>query len=243
MNIQEYEEKFRNKTKNQYLFFQILKDQKWHCRGCCAKELNSVQLAGGGGIQGLQRGTKKRPGLVIISKKEFCSKCTKKVEWDRWSGEFANSNSASGIPKKLQKKILELYEYKDVIENRKRPAHELIIDHRFPMERWGETEDANPIDLSDVDIRCKFQLLKKDNSGNHNLLKSRACEKCILTGKRGKPFGIHFYYEGSEKWPEDCPNKGKQAIKGCIGCGWYDFEQWRNTLNHYINKTITSKDK
>lgn len=82
------------------------------------------------------------------------------------------------------KRIMAYYNYTDAIEQRKRLPHELIVDHRFPMERYGELEDENPDDMTNEQIQKKFQLLKKDDSGNHNLLKSRACEKCIQTGER-----------------------------------------------------------
>lgn len=216
-------------------YFDILSDQNFHCRKCAQQIIGSEQLAGGGGVQGLQRGTKNRPGLVIETISEYCDLCGKKTKWDRWTGEFQQSNSASGIPPKLQKKVLNHYGYIDTIEQRKRQAHELVIDHRRPMERWGESEENNNVDMTEEEIQQKFQLLKKDDSGNHNLLKSRACEKCIETGKRGYPMGIKYYYEGDENWPEDCPTKGKDSERGCIGCGWYDFEEWRKSLNSEIN--------
>ena len=154
--------------------------------------MGSGQYAGGGGIQGLERGTKSRLGLVIETKQDTCPKCTKKTKWDRWTGETQTAAVTSSIPEKLQKRIFELYKYTDVIEQRKREAQKLIIDHRFPMNRWGGAEDKNPSDMEEEAIRAKFQLLKKDDDGNHNLLKSRACENCVKTGKRGKPFGIPF---------------------------------------------------
>ena len=130
-------------------------------------------------------------------------------------------------------KILEVYSYIDVIEQRQRPAHELIIDHRFPMERWGESEPPHLTSMSDEEIKKKFQLLKKDSSGNHNLLKSRSCERCIKIGKRGKPFGISFWYQGGEDWPS-VHQRGAEAEEGCVGCGWYDFEAWREALNQKL---------
>lgn len=216
-------------------YFDILSDQNFHCRKCAQQIIGSEQLAGGGGVQGLQRGNKNRPGLVIETIAEYCEECGKKTKWDRWTGEFQQSNSAAGIPAKLQKKVLSHYGYVDTIEQRKRQAHELVIDHRHPMERWGESETSNNVDMSEEEIEQKFQLLKKDASGNHNLLKSRACERCIETGKRGYPMGIKYYYEGDENWPEDCPTKGKESERGCIGCGWYDFDAWRKGLNSEIN--------
>lgn len=172
--------------------------------------------------------------MNIESKTQHCERCGTTGRWDRSNGTFKNSNSASGLPQALQKRILKQYNYTDTIEERKRQSHELIVDHRFPMERWGEAEDNNPIDMSAENIKDKFQLLKKDDSGNHNLLKSRACERCIATGKRGYPMGIKFYYKGTEDWPSDCPVSGKEAQRGCIGCGWYDFDKWCAALNAYL---------
>lgn len=57
--------------------------------------------------------------------------------------------------------------------------------------------------MTPEEIEDKFQLLKKDDAANHNLLKSRACERCISTGIRQSPLGNTFYYEGSENWPSD----------------------------------------
>lgn len=177
---------------------------------------------------------KTRPGLVIESKDDFCNQCSQTSTWDRWTGQFAESSSASGIPKKLQTRIFEHYEYIDSIEQRKRQSHELVIDHRFPMERWSAAEEINLPTMSEDEIQQKFQLLKKDDSGNHNLLKSRACERCLKTGKRGYPMGIKFYYQGNENWSENCPAKGPEAEQGCIGCGWYDLQAWRNALNDML---------
>lgn len=37
----------------QFKVFNLLSDQKWHCRECEGKQIASAQYAGGGGIQGL----------------------------------------------------------------------------------------------------------------------------------------------------------------------------------------------
>ena len=235
MNVSNFENLLNDGTLQKHLF-EILKDGNWHCRECAAKLIGSRQIAGGGGIQGLERGTKSRPGIVIESQQKFCSECDDNTRWDRWTGEFKESNSSSALPKSLQKKILAHYNYTDSIEERERPASELVIDHRFPMERRQSIEEANPTTMTDEEIEKKFQLLKKDPTGNHNLLKSRACEQCIKTGKRGYPFGVKFYYEGDEKWPSNCPTKGVEAEAGCHGCGWYDINAWRTALNKKLGK-------
>ena len=217
---------------SQYKVFHLLSDQAWHCRTCEGKQVASDQYAGGGGIQGLERGNNSgRPGLVIETKRENCPTCRKTTTWDRWTGETRSANASANIPPQLIEKILKFYGYKDVIENRVRQAHELVIDHRFPMERWGRSETRHDVSMSNSEIKRKFQLLKKDGAGNHNLLKSRSCERCIATGKRGTPMDISFWYLGGENWSDGIPQSGAEAEQGCMGCGWYDFEAWRNALN------------
>lgn len=230
--VQEIKQQLQ-KAPTQLKVFELLSDQEWHCRKHEGKKIASEQYAGGGGIQGLQRGTQNRPGLVIETESRYCNICGKKIKHDRWTGETKESNAAANIPKALRKQILTFYKYTDVIEQRKRQEHELIIDHRFPMERWEGSEPTHPISMSDDEMKKKFQLLKQDRSGNHNLLKSRSCENCIKTRKRGTPLGIKFWYEGTEDWTCE-HDKGTEAEKGCIGCGWYNFEAWRNALNQKL---------
>lgn len=56
----------------------------------------------------------------------------------------------------------------------------------------------------------------------------------MKTKKRGYPFGVKFYYAGSEDWDSNIPEKGKEAEKGCVGCGWYDLLKWKEELNLFI---------
>ena len=56
------------------------------------------------------------------------------------------------------------------------------------------------------------------------------CRKCFQTEKRGVIFGIDFFYEGGKNWTSK-QKKGKDAEKGCFGCGWYDTSVWRKNLN------------
>lgn len=219
--------------RSQYKVLQLLSDNRWHCRSCEGKTVASDQYAGGGGIQGLQRGNSKRDGLVIERRKHYCETCAKKTTWDRWTGETQKANAAANIPPKLVERVLQVYGNRDAIENRRRERHELVIDHRFPMERWGQSERPHDIAMTDEQIRRKFQLLKKDEGGNHNLLKSRACERCITQKKRGAPLGINFWYIAGENWPVEA-ERGPEAEAGCYGCGWYDFQAWREALNRHL---------
>lgn len=220
--------------------FAVLSDKKWHCRSHNYTHIPSTQLAGGGGIQGLQRGNRSKPGICIESKTELCPVCKKQTRWDRWTGEYQAAGHDSKMTKSVRERILTLFNYLDVIEQGERPAHQLIVDHRFPLIRWGEHGTRIPENISDRGIKRRFQLLKFDGNGNHNMLKSRACESCFKDGKRGKPFGISHFYYGNEDWPKEIPAVGRKAERGCFGCGWYDFEAWRKSLNrNLLTKTET----
>jgi len=227
---------FQDKSTKQFGVAQVLSDMEWHCRGHEYSDIESGQLAGGGGIQGLERGTQSREGLLLEKKRDTCKNCEKKTTWDKWTGEYASATAPSVIPPSLITRILEHYDYTDSIEGRKRPTHELVVDHRFPMVRWGGKEPPNDPEMSDCEIEKKFQLLKFDGGGNHNLLKSRDCERCLDTGERGTPFGISFFYEGNKSWKKGIPDKGEGAEDGCVGCGWYDFAKWKDELNKKLNQ-------
>ena len=126
---------------------------------------------------------------------------------------------------KLRKRILSVLGNFDVYENR--ANKHLLPDHKFSEIRWDEnTKEDNPDTMSDEEIRSKFQLI----SNQRNQQKREVCRTCYQTKKRGVIFGIPFFYEGGPDWPEDIPEKGKDAEQGCVGCGWYDIDKWRNEL-------------
>lgn len=72
-------------------------------------------------------------------------------------------------------------------------------------------------------------------TNQRNLQKREVCRQCFQTNKRGYPFGIKFWYEGNAEWDQNIPKKGKKAEQGCVGCGWYDFQKWRDALNDKLN--------
>ena len=109
--------------------------------------------------------------------------------------------------------------------------HGLIPDHKFPEIRWDEnTRAENPNEMTSAEIKQKFQLL--DNQRNQQ--KREVCRKCFQTNKRGKLYGLNYFYQGDEDWPENVPKIGKEAEAGCLGCGWYDIQAWRKHLNELI---------
>ena len=91
------------------------------------------------------------------------------------------------------------------------------IDHKIPWSRLDQ--DVKSSDLHDNDIKKHFQLL----TGEHNLLKDRACTSCINSNKRPPFFEINFWYDGNDNY-----------LGSCEGCGWYDGVKWRKELNETI---------
>jgi rubrerythrin len=125
----------------------------------------------------------------------------------------------------LRKRIIKVLQSTDVYENVITPH--CLPDHKFSEIRWDETtKDINPDNMSDEEIRQKFQLL----TNQRNQHKREVCRNCFQTGKRGIIYGIPYYYEGTENWDDSIPKTGKEAERGCIGCPWYDIETWRNKL-------------
>lgn len=214
----------------------VLKDHQWHCRECEYKHTGITQIAGGAGIQGLQRGTQTRPGINIESGNHFCKICGKITRHDRWQGGFHAAVQGGSMPEKFVKRVMKILKSRDVVEGTERPENQLTIDHKLPMIRWSKkSQNAQTAyaEMTEDDIRTHFQLLKKSNgSVSHNLLKSRACERCYKTGKRGTPFGVRFFYEGGPKWT----SLQKDDAGGCVGCGWFDFAKWRDELNKILSE-------
>ncbi len=149
-----------------------------------------------------------------------------------------NGNGYETWSPELRKRIVNLLNKIDVYENRRNTN--CLPDHKFPEIRWDEnTKEENPDDMPDDEIKAKFQLL----TNQRNQQKREVCRNCYQTGKRGILFGIPYFNVGSEKWDSSIPKIGKNAEKGCIGCGWYDIEIWRNELIKLITKGDDKSDE
>ena len=235
MNADDYKRLHRQGSK-QLQTFQVLEDQKWHCRNHAYNHIGSGQIAGSGGIQGLRRGSSKRPGISIEHEFRHCAECGGTQRHDRWTGAFTNLLHMAGIPKALTLRAYQVLGGRDVVDDVSRSVNEVTLDHKLPMKRWDEHTSKQQTDyqnMSDEDIRERFQLLKKSNGNvSHNLLKSRACEECFNTGKRGTPFGIRYFYLGDAHWT----GNGPKDPRGCLGCGWYDIAAWRTSLNGKLRR-------
>lgn len=131
-------------------------------------------------------------------------------------------------------RVIRLLQERNAFEARTTAKKALIPDHKFSEVRWDDnTKVENSMDMTDEEIIQKFQLL--DNQRNQQ--KREVCRQCFQNGKRGTIYGIEFFYKGNENWDITIPAKGKVAEKGCIGCPWYDIEEWRKQLNDFLRKT------
>jgi len=134
----------------------------------------------------------------------------------------------------IRNRIIELLQTRDAYEGKKAKKDGLLPDHKFPEIRWDETVRRPDLsELTDKEILHDFQLL----NNQRNLQKREVCRGCYQTGQRGYPFGIVFFYEGSNNWDLKFPKRGPGAESGCVGCGWYDLEAWRKALNDSVEDT------
>ncbi|MFC1595251.1 restriction endonuclease [Patescibacteria group bacterium] len=141
---------------------------------------------------------------------------------------------------KLRKRIIKVLGSYDAYEGKVRPSQSLLPDHKFPEISWDDkTKEDNPDNMSDEEIRAKFQLL--DNQ--RNLEKREACRRVVQSGKLGTIFGIEYYINGNDNWPNGVPKVGKASEKGWKLCPWYDIEAWRESLNEFIKRKSNKKLK
>lgn len=144
----------------------------------------------------------KKSGYVISSKRLHCKHCGRKTMHDilimmPLLKRFDHGNELRApMSNKLKERIKSVLGYTDACFGVKRSSKELIIDHKFPSQRWKKKESENPNNMSEQEIRRKFQLLGNQN----NLWKSRYCEACVKNGRRGSFMGIEWYYKGTQKW-------------------------------------------
>ncbi|MCE7792212.1 hypothetical protein K8O68_07205 [Salipaludibacillus sp. CUR1] len=228
-NIEEWkveQEKFfgEKKTRTKEVFDVLNDDNRvstWKCRTHVTGKVNDQSAAR---IKAL-----KERGYVIITENRFCEVCNKSTYFDiliripRMSAGVVNRISISS---QLRTRIYDVLEKKDSFFNAKREMKELVIDHKFPSARWQSGESDNFNDMSDLQIKEKFQLLTNQS----NLLKERICQRCVKEGIRGDFLGINWFYVGNKKWE----GQSKYDEKGCVGCPWYDLEKWKEELQKEV---------
>lgn len=201
-------------------FFDALSNCKWTCVNCGLPQNPNWARR----IQDL-----KEFGYTIATDtNRFCSKCGENkthlilLPIKRLSME---GNGYETWSPQLRKRIIKVLGGIDVYEGTYNAN--CLPDHKFSEIRWDEnTKEENPDDMSDEEIKEKFQLL----TNQRNQQKREICRNCFQTNKRGIIYGIPYYYEGNEDWNPNIPKTGKEAEKGCIGCPWYDIQKWRGHL-------------
>ncbi len=218
---------FRENTIS-YHDWEILKDLKWHCSKCELQAGQAKTWQTWRDEKGIQF---EEPTSRRWEKRIYCSTCQKKTSHRKLKTliKLENISKRFQITSKLAKRVKDLYLNEEAVFLRKLSFRELEIDHKFPQIRWESNEDSNE-DLTDEQLKEKFILLNRNN----NLLKSRYCENCVQTGKRGSFPGIKFWYCGNELWDSKYL---KSDEFGCKGCFWYDPYKWRNELNKIIGKS------
>ena len=207
-------------------FYDVLCDGKWHCVECSLpKNPNWARR-----IQDL-----KEFGYTLSTNtKQFCTNCAANkthIMLLPIKRGVSEGNGYETWSPALRKRIIKVLNSFDVYESVKNPH--VLPDHKFSEIRWdNDTKAENPDTMTDEEIKAKFQLL----SNQRNQQKREVCRNCYQTGKRGVVFGIPFFYEGGSEWDDSIPRKGKNAEKGCVGCPWYDIQEWRKKLLEKLNK-------
>ncbi len=214
------------KGSTNYKDFETMSDLQWHCTKCELKSGQAKTWQVWRQEKGIQLDCDEEGHLF---KKQYCPHCKSKTVFRKLASTelLPVSKARSGISAAVAKRVKALYENEEAVLLRKLSDRELEVDHRFPQIRWGQNEQDNDR-LSDEELKAKFMLLSRSN----NLWKSRQCEKCFKTGKRGCFPGIRFWYKGGENWDAASPNDEA----GCIGCFWHNPYRWRNELNKIIKE-------
>ena len=205
-----------------YNDYEVMKDLQAHCTRCELKSSQAKTWQTWRDAYGIQFAeTALGSGRYDIRKN--CANCNATTVHRQLATLERNLNTSarSGISQKLATKIKVLLKYEEAVWLREMTGNLLEVDHKFPQIRWNVDEDNNE-NLTDQELISKFILLTRSN----NLLKSRNCERCVKTNKRGNFPGIYFWYEGDENWTAEPHDE-----KGCVGCFWYDPYKWREELN------------
>ena len=215
---------FNNNT-NSYNDFKTLSDLRWHCTKCelVSGQAKTWQIWR---QMGIQLDTDEKGNFY---KTIHCNRCNKNtIHRKLKSTELAAETKVrAGLNSKLAEKIKKVYNFEEAVLLRQMLPREIEVDHKFPQVRWEKNEDIHSNDMNDKEIKSKFMLLTRSN----NLLKSRNCERCVKTGKRGYFPGIYYWYIGIDNWDKQYD---KDDENGCIGCFWYDPYKWREELNKLI---------
>ncbi|ARN56654.1 hypothetical protein [Sedimentisphaera salicampi] len=207
--------------------FKTMSDLRWHCSKCELQSGQAKTWQVWRQEKGIQLDT---DGKGNFYKRMYCASCEAQTFHRKLKSlEILEVNKARyGIRSKLAKRIKQLYNFEEAVLLRRLSERELEIDHKFPQVRWAKNEECFD-EYSDEELKDNFILLSRSN----NLWKSRHCENCLKTGKRGHFPGIKYWYKGGEEWK----GKTENDPAGCIGCFWYNPYKWRESLQKLIDKS------
>lgn len=152
-------------------------------------------------------------------KSMFCDTCQTKTTHSKLLelNPVFSSKPRITIPPTDRARILKIFNFKDAFTGGSISSTP-EIDHKIPWSRLEQ--DINSYLMNESEIEFNFQLL----TGEHNLLKDRACTSCIKTNLRPPFLEIKFWYQGDHTYTGSCE-----------GCGWYDGTLWRKKLNDKIH--------
>ena len=203
----------------------------WTCRSCGPTKEASGQAAAR--VRWLVNGH----GYTIATRRMACANCGSKfhdllVRLPRWyqCEETAGAALRAPMSEELKERIKRELGHVEVVSNRSMPGEMLVIDHKFPSQRWGGPEGPNPEDMACDEIERKFQLL----TNGTNMLKSRKCDECVRSGVRGDFFDLSWYPDGGRQWD----GEGEHDEGGCVGCPWYDVAAWRESFNQRFSQDV-----
>lgn len=218
---------FRPNTTS-YNDYEVMKDLQAHCTRCELKSSQAKTWQTWRDAHGIQF-AETSPGSGRYDIRKNCANCNATTVHRQLATLERNLNTSarSGISAKLATRIKVLLKYEEAFWLRQLAGNLLEVDHKFPQIRWNVNEEDND-NSTDEELVAKFILLTRSN----NLLKSRNCERCFKTNKRGHFPGIYFWYEGGENWKAEPHDE-----KGCIGCFWYDPYKWREELNRIASNS------
>lgn len=174
----------------------------------------------------------KDAGFTIGTRKRSGSRDLEFMIVPRVIGQASGYEYWSGS---LRARIIKVLASFDAYEGKAGNPKHLLPDHKFPEIRWNRDTRRDTLEgLSETDIRRDFQLV----TNQRNQQKREMCRRCYDTGERSYPFAIPFFYKGDASWPSEVPTSGKSAEAGCLGCGWYDLEKWRQEILKQLTSPI-----
>lgn len=205
-------------------YLEIYSDLKPHCEVCVAAVITSTQTAA------QNRGLRVKGYLFKkvgnnYGWKQHCRECDRTtVHRQLLSTTPEASKERVTLSKKIRDRVINLLDNKDARFG-KQTLEPLEVDHRKPRLR-EDTDEQSYDNFTDDELVSTFMLLTRQN----NLTKSRECERCVQTNKRGYD-QIKWWYLGTEKYEGTCE-----------GCFWFSPEKWKegvtNELYRFKEKAI-----